>query len=362
MKVCDFDYHLPTDHIAQTPVEPRDSSRLMVLSVREGTIQHRVFREIEDHLLPGDVLVCNESRVIPARIYGRRIPTGGRVEVLLIARRGERTWEALVKPGRRMREGGEIELSSADGLHNPTGERVRARIVGRTEAGGRLLELENRPDLDMSIERLGAMPLPPYIHARLDDPERYQTVYARIKGSVAAPTAGLHFTPSLIERLQARGVELKFVTLHIGLDTFRPVQVELIHQHHMHSEFCELTADVAGSLNQARAEGRRIVAVGTTTVRVLESAAQAPAKSNGSASPGSGAVFRPYAGWTDIFIYPGYRFKGIDALITNFHLPRSTLLMLVSAFAGTEFIRRAYAEAVERGYRFYSFGDALLIG
>lgn len=381
MRITDFDYYLPPERIAQTPVEPRDRSRLMVLNLRDKSIQHRVFGDIEDYLIPGDVLVCNDSRVIPARMFGRRVPTGGRVEVLLVAKRGERVWEVLVKPGRRIREGDEIALISSGGgtdplesdgpagrsnrLDQPSGVvpcQVRARVIGRTDAGGRLLELEDRPELETALERLGVVPLPPYVHVQLEDPERYQTVYARVKGSVAAPTAGLHFTPKLIESLQARGIEFRFVTLHIGLDTFRPVQVENVREHRMHSEFCELSGEVAEDLNRARARGRRIIAVGTTSVRVLESAAQAAAKRNGCLSTGPFASFQPYTGWTDIFIYPGYHFKGVDALITNFHLPRSTLLMLVSAFAGRDFILRAYNEAIERGYRFYSFGDAMLIG
>ena len=381
MRITDFDYYLPADRIAQTPIEPRDRSRLMVLNLRDKSIQHRVFGDIKDYLVPGDVLVCNESRVIPARMFGRRVPSGGRVEVLLVAKRGERVWEVLVKPGRRIREGDEIALiSSADGTDplqgdGPAGRpnrsdqprcvvpcQVRARVIGRTDAGGRLLEFEDRPELETALERLGVVPLPPYVHVRLEDPERYQTVYARVKGSVAAPTAGLHFTPELIESLQAKGIDFRFVTLHIGLDTFRPVQVENVREHRMHSEFCEISREVAEDLNRARASGRRIIAVGTTSVRVLESAAQAAAKRNGCLSTGPFANFQPYTGWTDIFIYPGYDFKGVDALITNFHLPRSTLLMLVSALAGRDFILRAYNEAIERGYRFYSFGDAMLIG
>lgn len=373
MRTADFDYFLPPERIAQTPIEPRDSSRLMVLDPQNGTIQHRVFRDIVDYLVPGDVLVCNESRVIPARLYGHKVPSGGRVEVLLVARRGERVWEALVKPGRRIREGTEIELSSTDGpvldalvtrTHQDVGartERVRARSIGRTDAGGRLLEFEGGFDLDVALEQLGTVPLPPYVHSRLNDPERYQTVYARVKGSVAAPTAGLHFTPELIDRLQAKGVDFQFVTLHIGLDTFRPVQVDDIREHRMHSEFCELSAQVADRLNLARSEGRRIIAVGTTVVRVLESAAQGTFKKNGTPLPALLAGFQPYTGWTNVFIYPGYQFKGIDALITNFHLPRSTLLMLVCALAGKDFILRAYTEAIEQGYRFYSFGDAMFV-
>ncbi|MGQ9674658.1 MAG: tRNA preQ1(34) S-adenosylmethionine ribosyltransferase-isomerase QueA [Chloroflexota bacterium] len=353
--IQDFDYHLPPEFIAQEPVEPRHESRLMVLDRTTETIEHRRFRDIVDYLRPADLLVANESRVIPARLYGRKIPTGGRAEVLLIAKRADDVWEALVKPGRRLGIGTHIEFSS-DGL------RVVGEIIGRTEAGGRLIRFSG-PNVEVALEGLGVVPLPPYVHRPLSDSERYQTVYARVKGSVAAPTAGLHFTPELIARLQAKHVEFAFVTLHIGLDTFRPVQVQDIRQHRMHSEYAELSQEVADRINGARSHGGRIVAVGTTSVRVLETAAGHVEREAGSAEhpAPTGRVVAPFSGWTDIFIYPGYRYRAVDVLITNFHLPRSTLLMLVSAFAGRDFVLRAYQEAIAQGYRFYSFGDAMLI-
>lgn len=367
LRTEDFDYFLPQERIAQTPVEPRDASKLMVISRREGSIEHRHFRDIADYLQPGDVLVCNESRVIPARLYGHKVETGGHVEALLIAKKDSNVWEALVKPGRRLREGTVIEFEShtrPDGSATLTGT-----VIGRTASGARLIEFGGANDIDKRLEEFGVMPLPPYIHAPLGDPERYQTVYARVKGSVAAPTAGLHFTPELICRIQNTiGVEFAFVTLHIGLDTFRPVQVEDIAEHEMHSEYCELSEEVAKQLTTARREGRRIIAIGTTSVRVLESAAQAACPDTlqsvgciGAWQEGLPDVVVPFRGWTDIFIYPGYGFRAVDALITNFHLPRSTLLMLVSAFAGKELIDNAYAEAMAKDYRFYSFGDAMLL-
>ncbi|MBI4320237.1 MAG: tRNA preQ1(34) S-adenosylmethionine ribosyltransferase-isomerase QueA [Chloroflexi bacterium] len=367
MRTSDFDYLLPPDRIAQTPVEPRDSSRLMVLRRDDGGIEHRVFRDIIDYLRPGDLLVCNESRVIPARLHGRRVETGGRIEVLLISPRADNVWEALVKPGRRLRPGARIEFAAPNGTAPGAGRAtLAAEVIERTETGGRLIAFDRAADLSEVLDALGTVPLPPYVHVRLGDAERYQTIYARVRGSVAAPTAGLHFTPELIEKLRAQDVELAFVTLHIGLDTFRPVQEENIVEHRVHSELCELSPEVAARLNQARAEGRRIVAVGTTSVRVLESAAREVAhETDSSFREGrvglASHVVGPFCGWTDIFIYPGYRFKAVDALITNFHLPRSTLLMLVSAFAGKETIDDAYAEAIREGYRFYSFGDCMLI-
>jgi len=347
MKTADFDYELPEELIAQTPIEPRDASRLMVLDHVTGAIEHRIFRDIVEYIRPGDVLVANDSRVIPARLFARKVPTGGRVELLLLRRRDERTWEALTK-GRRVRRGTKVEFLTADKFASSG---ITGEVVELLEEGRRLIEFD-RP-IELLLDELGVMPLPPYIHEPLREPERYQTVYARVEGSVAAPTAGLHFTPELMERIKAKGAKFAFVTLHVELDTFRPVREERVEDHKMHSEYCELKPEVAGQLNRAKAEGGRIIAVGTTSVRVLETAAQ---KTRGEDSP-----FAPYRGWTDLFIYPGYRFRAIDALITNFHLPRSTLLMLVSAFAGREFVLRAYQEAIHRRYRFYSFGDAMLI-
>ncbi len=338
MKTAEFDYYLPPELIAQSPVEPRDSSRLMVLHRATGTIEHRIFREIVDYIQLGDILVANQSRVIPARLYGCKLPTGGKVEILLLSRRGEKLWETLVR-GKKIKEGTKLWVGKGD-------KGVEGVVVGVTEAGSRLVEFEE--PLEPLVREIGSVPLPPYIHQPLSDPERYQTVFARVEGSVAAPTAGLHFTPELMRRIEDKGAKFLFVTLHIGLDTFKPVKEENIEEHKMHSEYCELSEEVAVEINKARREGRRIIAVGTTSVRVLETAATEEG-------------VRPFKGQTDLFIYPGYRFKVVDALITNFHLPRSTLIMLVSAFAGKDFIMRAYQEAIRLRYRFYSFGDAMLI-
>ncbi len=336
MKTSDFDYHLPPEFIAQTPIEPRDHSRLMVLSRADGSVEHRRFFEIESFLHEGDVLVFNDSRVIPARLIGRKGGSGGKVEILLLRRLNQGLWETLVKPGRRVNVGARIEFT-ADGLWS--------EVVEWGERGTRLIRFSD----EQALERVGLVPLPPYIHLPLADPERYQTVYSRVKGSVAAPTAGLHFTPELLHRLEERGVHLAFVTLHVGLDTFSPVRVEDPRSHPMHKEYCELREEVAQQLNLAKAEGRRIIGVGTTTVRVLEQGAL------------KGGGIKAFRGWTDILILPGHRFRTVDGLITNFHLPRSTLLMLVSAFASQSFIRRVYEEAIRLGYRFYSFGDAMLV-
>ncbi len=342
MKTCEFDYQLPPELIAQTPVEPRDASRLMVLDRCTGTILHRRFYELPEFLRPGDLLVYNESRVIPARLFACK-PTGGRVEILLLRQRSAETWESLVK-GKSVRQGTHLLLLDGPG-GSPTG--ATAEVLERGELGLCILAFD-RPALEIA-EEVGTTPLPPYIRTPLADKERYQTVYARTPGSSAAPTAGLHFTPELLERLSAMGVQSAFVTLHIGLDTFRPVSEEHIEQHRIHSEYCVLTEETAETINRARKAGQRVIAVGTTSVRVLESAASAP------------GTVRPFEGMTGLFIYPGYEFKIVDGLITNFHLPRSTLLMLVAAFAGKEFIERAYAEAIRQRYRFYSFGDAMLI-
>ena len=352
MKTSNFDYELPQSLIAQTPIEPRDASRMMVLDRRRGTIEHRHFRDILDYLQPGDVLVCNESRVIPARLYGRKVPSGGKVELLLIARRGENLWEALAR-GRKIRAGTRIEIGNkeqGDKRASPASRpspSITAEVISETEAGGRLLRFDRA--IEPLLDDLGITPLPPYIHEPLSDAERYQTIYARVRGSVAAPTAGLHFTPELIDEIGRKGIEFAFVILHIGLDTFRPIKEEQVEDHRIHTEYCQLPAEVADQLNCARAEGRRIIAVGTTSVRVLETAARA------------GKQIAPYSGWTDLFIYPGYPFRAVDVLITNFHLPRSTLLLLVAAFAGKDTMDRAYQEAIREEYRFYSFGDCMLI-
>lgn len=358
LKISDFDYELPAELIAQTPIEPRDASRLMVIERHSGAIEHRHFRDIGDYLRPGDLLIANQSRVIPARLLGHRAGTGGRVEVLLLSERtdlGRDTWEALVRPGRRLREGDRIIFGdTAD-------SQLIGEIIKRTESGGRILHLFV-PDAPTTsnpydalavrnlIDKLGKIPLPPYIHETLQNPERYQTVYARISGSAAAPTAGLHFTPELLERLQQQGVRVGFVTLHVGLDTFRPVEVEYVSEHKMHSEEIMLDEPTAALINETRASGGRVVAVGTTSVRVLESVA----------SFYKGQI-KPYHGRTSLFITPGTPYQIVDAMITNFHLPRSTLLLLVSAFMGKELMERAYQEAIRERYRFFSFGDAMLI-
>lgn len=341
MLTREFDYHLPPELIAQEPIEPRDASRLLVLHRASGAIAHRRFCEIADYLRAGDVLVVNETRVIPARLAALKTPSGGKVELLLLGKRGPQDWEALVK-GRKARPGQRLALVS-DGAPACSGT-----VLEVTASGGRLIRFDE--PIEPYLGCLGAMPLPPYITHQLVDPERYQTVYAQTPGSVAAPTAGLHFTPALMTRVQALGVTWVRVLLHIGLDTFRPVHEERIDEHQIHSEYCQLDAETAEIINRARAEGRRVIAVGTTSVRVLETAAL-----------GATQGVRPWSGPTNLFIYPGYAFRVVDALITNFHLPRSSLLMLVAAFAGLERVQAAYREAIQERYRFYSFGDGMLI-
>lgn len=333
MRTSDFDYSVPVELIAQKPVEPRDSARLLVVHRATGELEHRMFREIGDYLGPGDVLVRNDTRVVPARLRGQKAGTGGKVEALLLRRHNGSVWEALVKPAGRLRPGSRIEFAS-----------LVAEVVEALPEGTRLL----RFPAGSSPERLGETPLPPYIHEPVEDPERYQTVYAREPGSAAAPTAGLHFTPWLLESLQAKGVEIVSLTLHIGLDTFRPVRQEDPREHGIHKEFYQLTPEAAGQLSSAAQASKRFVCVGTTSVRALEDAARR-------------GGFEPYAGFTDLYILPGFSFLAVGAMITNFHLPRTTLLMLVSAFAGRDLILQAYEEAVRLRYRFYSFGDALLI-
>jgi S-adenosylmethionine:tRNA ribosyltransferase-isomerase len=345
VKTSDFDYFLPPELIAQTPVEPRDHSRLMVLNRKDGAIEHRRFFEIVDYLQEGDVLVFNESRVIPARLYGRRADSGGRVEILLLRRLEASVWEALAKRGKRLHPGTRIEITNDSAMDNPP--EVIVEVTGEEEGGIKVLKFSD----ETRLPELGQMPLPPYIHTPLARPERYQTVYARVAGSVAAPTAGLHFTPELLKTLEQKGVKLLFVSLHIGLDTFSPVREEEPRQHHIHREFGVLSEETARQLSQAKREGRRVICVGTTTVRILEQAAQL----------NNPLQLQPFEGWISLFILPGYQFQMVDALITNFHLPRSTLLMLVTAFSGRELINRAYQEAIASGYRFYSFGDAMLV-
>ena len=338
MKLSDFMYDLPEERIAQTPVEPRDHSRLMVLHRDTGAIEHRHFYDIVDYLNPGDCLVINETKVIPARLYGWR-PTGGACEVLLLKQLGPKRWETLVRPGKKLRPGAEVIFG--DG-------RLKGRVLESTDAGGRIVEFECEGSFEAALDALGEMPLPPYIHEKLEDRDRYQTVYAKQDGSAAAPTAGLHFTPELLEKIRDKGVDIVPVLLHVGLGTFRPVKAENIEEHQMHSEYFEVTEDAARRVNAARDRGGRVIAVGTTSVRTLESAAQ----------DGRLAARR---GDTSIFIRPGYRFQLVDALITNFHLPGSTLIMLVSALYDREKILAAYEEAVREEYRFFSFGDAMFI-
>jgi S-adenosylmethionine:tRNA ribosyltransferase-isomerase len=348
--IAAYDYQLPPELIAQTPIELRDASRLLVLHRQTGAIEHRVFRDIGDYLAPGDLLAANQSKVLPARLHGVKESTGGQVEILLLAARpdvGADCWEALVRPGRRLHEG--QRLSFGDGA-------LAAEIVGRTPPGERLLRLTPREGtLEGALTRIGETPLPPYIRAKLADGERYQTVYAHNPGSAAAPTAGLHFTPELLASVQAHGVTLAFITLHIGLDTFRPVGEERLAEHKMHSEAILVDAETADLVNVTRASGKRIVAVGTTTVRALEAAAHRANALRTNAEAPNASVVAPIQGRTDLFIQPGYRFRAVDALITNFHLPRSTLLVLVSAFAGRELsllqFRRRDAHPLTSAYR-----------
>jgi len=343
MKTADFEYELPIERIAQIPTEPRDHSRLMVLQRATGSIEHRHFFEIEEYLHPGDVLVLNNSRVIPARLLGRKINGGAKVDLLLLHRAEPGIWEALAKPGRRLKKGTQIEIKSEN--LNSKGEHILAEVLSKTDVGTILLHFNN----EQLLERLGTVPLPPYIHTQVRDPERYQTVYAETKGSVAAPTAGLHFTPSLMDHIKSNGIEFVFVTLHVGLGSFRPVKVEDPREHPFHQEYCKIGTEEAQKLNQAKREGRRIICVGTTTVRAVEGAT------------GLDGEIRAYDDWNNLYILPGYQFRNLDALITNFHLPHSTLLMLVAAFTGREQILQTYGEAIRMGYRFYSFGDAMLV-
>ncbi len=342
MKTSDFDYHLPAELIAQIPMEPRDQSRLMVLHRSDGFIEHRYFYEIVNYLHSGDTIVLNDSRVIPARILGRKSESKANIEILLLRRLDGKIWEALVRPSKKVAPGTKIRIASESDSTNV--EEMDAEVLEQGEGGIRHIRFSD----ESLLEKVGRVPLPPYIHTPLVNAERYQTVYAEIDGSVSAPTAGLHFTPRLLNELYQKGIQLAFVTIHIGLDTFRPVRVDDPSQHKIHKEYGELSPEVAAMLSQAKKQGKRIIAVGTSTVRLLEAAAI------------SGEI-QPFAGWIDLFILPGYKFRVTDAMVTNFHLPRSTLLMLVSAFAGKDFILQAYEQAMSLGYRFYSFGDAMLI-
>lgn len=338
-KTHDFYYDLPEELIAQTPLEKRDSSRLMVLDRETGAVAHRHFYDILDYLNPGDCLVMNDSRVLPARLLGHR-PTGGAVEVLLLRDVGSKCWECLCKPGRKMQVGSEVTFGNGE---------LTATVREVRDDGNRIVEFHFEGIFLEVLERLGKMPLPPYIKAELQDQERYQTVYSKVVGSAAAPTAGLHFTEELLDKIRAKGVKTAFVTLHVGLGTFRPVKAESITDHHMHSELCMLSEETAEVLNETKRSGGRVICVGTTSCRTLESLVN------------EDGTFSPKTKWTDIFIYPGYTFRAMDGLITNFHLPESTLVMLVSAFAGREHVLNAYAQAVQEKYRFFSFGDAMAI-
>ena len=339
MKTHDFFYDLPEELIAQTPLEQRDASRLMVLDRRSGGVTHRHFYDVIDYLQPGDCLVMNDSRVLPARLLGHR-PTGGAVEVLLLRDLGDKKWECLCKPGRKMHAGSEVIFGDGE---------LNATVTEVLDDGNRVVEFHYEGIFLEVLERLGKMPLPPYIKAELEDQERYQTVYSREVGSAAAPTAGLHFTEDLLDQIRAKGIQTAFVTLHVGLGTFRPVKAEEITEHHMHSELCMIGKETADILNETKRNGGRIICVGTTSCRTLESLVN------------EDGTFEPKSKWTEIFIYPGYTFKAMDGLITNFHLPESTLVMLVSAFAGRENVLNAYQEAVKERYRFFSFGDAMCI-
>ena len=340
MKTSDFNYDLPEELIAQTPLERRDASRLMTLRRTDGALEHHHFYELPDFLKPGDCLILNNSRVLPARLLGQRLPGGGACEVLLLIDRGEKTWECLVRPGRKMKPGTRLSFGGGE---------LTAEVTEELPGGNRLVRFDYEGIFLEVLERLGKMPLPPYIKEELQDQERYQTVYSKVLGSAAAPTAGLHFTPELLEKIAAMGVEIGYVTLHVGLGTFRPVKEDDIESHPMHSEYCVISQETADLINRTRAAGGRCICVGTTSCRTLESFAR------------EDGHMEPSAGWTDIFIYPGYKFKVMDGLVTNFHLPESTLIMLVSAFAGREHILNAYNEAVRERYRFFSFGDAMFL-
>jgi len=338
MQLSDFMYDLPEERIAQTPVEPRDHSRLMVVHRGDHSIEHKHFYDIIDYLNPGDVLVVNETRVIPARLIGEK-PTGGACEILLLKQLAPKKWETLVRPGKKLKPGAQVVFG---------GGKLVATIASTTETGGRIVDFECEGTMEAALDALGEMPLPPYIHEKLENKERYQTVYAKHEGSAAAPTAGLHFTPELMDKIRAKGVDIVPVLLHVGLGTFRPVKVENLDEHEMHSEYFEVSEEAARRINAARERGGRVIAVGTTSVRTLESASE-----NGR--------LLPKRGDTQIFIRPGYKWQMVDALITNFHLPGSTLVMLVSALYDRERILEAYKTAVEENYRFFSFGDAMFI-
>ena len=340
MNVEEFDYHLPEPLIAQTPLKNRDQSRLLVLGRKTGNIAHKHFTDIMDYFEPGDTLVLNDTRVMPARLFGLKEETGAKVEMLMLTRIEDNDWEVLLKPAKRIKVGNTLSFGNG---------KIIAECIKELEQGGRIMRLHYEGILEERLDELGEMPLPPYIKERLDDPDRYQTVYAKENGSAAAPTAGLHFTDELLQKIKDKGVNIAFITLHVGLGTFRPVSVEDINNHEMHSEYYQMTKETADILNKTKENGHRIISVGTTSTRTLETIRR------------DHEQFVATSGWTDIFIYPGFEYKAIDGLITNFHLPKSTLVMLVSAFSSREYILNAYKEAVKLKYRFFSFGDAMLI-
>ena len=340
MNVEEFDYHLPESLIAQTPLKNRDQSRLLVLGRKTGNIAHKHFTDIMDYFEPGDTLVLNDTRVMPARLFGLKEETGAKVEMLMLTRIEDNDWEVLLKPAKRIKVGNTLSFGNG---------KIIAECIKELEQGGRIMRLHYEGILEERLDELGEMPLPPYIKERLDDPDRYQTVYAKENGSAAAPTAGLHFTDELLQKIKDKGVNIAFITLHVGLGTFRPVSVEDINNHEMHSEYYQMTKETADILNKTKENGNRIISVGTTSTRTLETVRR------------DHEQFVATSGWTDIFIYPGFEYKAIDGLITNFHLPKSTLVMLVSAFSSREYILNAYKEAVKLKYRFFSFGDAMLI-
>ena len=339
MKVADFDFNLPEELIAQTPMDPRDESRLLVVPREGDQLKEGIFKDIINYLEEGDLLILNNTQVIPARLYGNKT-TGAAIEVLLLTPLDEDKWEVLVRPGNKLKQGAKVVFG--DGL-------LKGEIVDYTDFGGRIIQFEYEGDFDQIIDKLGEMPLPPYITERLEDPDRYQTVYAEHRGSAAAPTAGLHFTETLMDKLKKKGVKIDYVTLHVGLGTFRPVKVDKVEEHEMHSEIYQVSEETAQLINQTRSEGGRIITVGTTATRTLETVTD------------EDGVIHPGSGETDIFIYPGYQFKAIDGLITNFHLPKSTLIMMISAFIGREKVMNAYQYAIDNRFRFFSFGDAMLI-
>lgn len=363
MDVKDFYYELPQELIAQDPLEDRSGSRLLTLCKETGELEHRIFRDITEYLNPGDCLVLNNTKVIPARLFGEREGTNGKVEILLLKRREHDIWETLVKPGKKARPGTRILFG---------GGILTGEVLEIAEEGNRLIQFSYEGVFEEVLDQLGQMPLPPYITHQLQDKNRYQTVYAKYDGSAAAPTAGLHFTPKLLEEIRQKGISIAEVTLHVGLGTFRPVKADQVEEHHMHSEFYQIEEEAASRINETKRRGGRVICVGTTSCRTVESAAQRLQKEKGNpqagrmeAQPDLGQetdVVQPGSGWTDIFIYPGYQFQVMDALITNFHLPESTLVMLVSALAGREQVMHAYETAVRERYRFFSFGDAMYIG